>query len=117
MPTPFTAIAFQQRHGAASRVGMGDTAFPHRYNHYNLYIDLRLRRRATAAGAATSQRLAKAFVVVTRNGCRYVSCLASDNAAAKASKPLLIAGNSRIPAAASAIGRGRRRQISSSSQT
>lgn len=38
MPTPFTAIAFQQLHGAASRVGTGDTAFPHRYDHYSLYI-------------------------------------------------------------------------------
>jgi FAD/FMN-containing dehydrogenase len=38
MPTPLSAIAFQQLHGAASRVGPGDTAFPHRYDHFNLYI-------------------------------------------------------------------------------
>jgi hypothetical protein len=28
MPTPLSAIAFQQLHGAASGVGSGDTAFP-----------------------------------------------------------------------------------------
>ena len=38
MPTPLSAIAFQQLHGAASRVGSADTAFPHRYDHFNLYI-------------------------------------------------------------------------------
>jgi FAD/FMN-containing dehydrogenase len=38
MPTPLSAIAFQQLHGTASRVGSGDTAFPHRYDHFNLYI-------------------------------------------------------------------------------
>jgi hypothetical protein len=38
MPTPLSAIAFQQLHGAASRVGVGDTAFPHRYDHLNFYI-------------------------------------------------------------------------------
>ena len=38
MPTPLSAIAFQQLHGAASRVDPADTAFPHRYDHFNLYI-------------------------------------------------------------------------------
>jgi FAD/FMN-containing dehydrogenase len=38
MPTPHSAIAFQQLHGGASRVGAGDTAFPHRYDHFSLYI-------------------------------------------------------------------------------
>jgi FAD/FMN-containing dehydrogenase len=38
MPTPLSAIAFQQLHGAASRVRSDDTAFPHRYDHYNLYV-------------------------------------------------------------------------------
>jgi hypothetical protein len=28
MPTPLTAIAFQQLHGAASRIGIAGTAFP-----------------------------------------------------------------------------------------
>lgn len=34
MPTPLSNIAFQQLHGAASRVGASETAFPHRYPHY-----------------------------------------------------------------------------------
>jgi len=38
MPTPLTGIAFQQLHGAASRVRSDATAFPHRYDHYSLYI-------------------------------------------------------------------------------
>ena len=38
MPTPLSAIAFQQLHGAASRVGVGDTAFPHRYDHFSVYV-------------------------------------------------------------------------------
>jgi FAD/FMN-containing dehydrogenase len=38
LPTPLSAIAFQQLHGAASRVGAAETAFPHRYDHFNLYI-------------------------------------------------------------------------------
>jgi hypothetical protein len=37
-PTPLSAIAFQQLHAAACRVRSDDTAFPHRYDHYNLYI-------------------------------------------------------------------------------
>jgi FAD/FMN-containing dehydrogenase len=38
LPTPSSVIAFQQLHGAASRVAPGDTAFPHRYDHYSAYI-------------------------------------------------------------------------------
>lgn len=38
MPTPLSAIAFQQLHGAASRVGVSATAFPHRYDHHSFYI-------------------------------------------------------------------------------
>ena len=39
MPTPLTAIAFQQLHGAASRVSSDASAFPHRYDHHNIYIE------------------------------------------------------------------------------
>src|SRR2546426_660221 len=38
LPTALSAIALQQLHGAASRVGAGDTAFPHRYDHYSIYV-------------------------------------------------------------------------------
>ncbi|MFQ5926829.1 MAG: FAD-binding oxidoreductase [Terriglobia bacterium] len=33
-PTPLSHIYLQQLHGAASRVGASETAFPHRYDHY-----------------------------------------------------------------------------------
>ena len=39
MPTLRRVIAFQQLHGAASRVAIADTAFPHRFDHYSLYIE------------------------------------------------------------------------------
>jgi FAD/FMN-containing dehydrogenase len=35
-PTPMSAIGIQQLHGAAVRVGATETAFAHRYSHYNL---------------------------------------------------------------------------------
>ncbi len=38
MPTPLSTIAFQQLHGAASRVGATETAFPHRYDHFSAYV-------------------------------------------------------------------------------
>jgi hypothetical protein len=34
-PTPSSVIYFQQAHGAASRVKPGDTAFAHRFDHYD----------------------------------------------------------------------------------
>jgi FAD/FMN-containing dehydrogenase len=34
-PTPLSVIYLQQLHGSASRVGAADTAFGHRFNHYN----------------------------------------------------------------------------------
>jgi FAD/FMN-containing dehydrogenase len=49
LPTPLSAIAFQQLHGAASRVGAGATAFPHRYDHFNLYIHPATDDRADAS--------------------------------------------------------------------
>ena len=38
LPTPFSNIAFQQMHGAASRIPKSDTAFPHRYDHFDLLV-------------------------------------------------------------------------------
>jgi hypothetical protein len=38
MPTPLSAIAFQQLHGAAARVAPDATAFPHRFDHFNCYV-------------------------------------------------------------------------------
>jgi len=38
MPTPLSAIALQQLHGAAARVPADATAFPHRYDHFSAYV-------------------------------------------------------------------------------
>jgi FAD/FMN-containing dehydrogenase len=38
LPTPFSNIALQQLHGAASRVPANETAFPHRYDHFDLMV-------------------------------------------------------------------------------
>jgi FAD/FMN-containing dehydrogenase len=38
LPTSVSNIALQQMHGAAGRVPSSDTAFPHRYNHFELYV-------------------------------------------------------------------------------
>jgi FAD/FMN-containing dehydrogenase len=35
-PTPHSAVVMQQLHGAAARVPVDATAFPHRYDHYDL---------------------------------------------------------------------------------
>jgi FAD/FMN-containing dehydrogenase len=38
MPTTVSAIALQQLHGVASRIGSGETAFPHRFDHVSMYV-------------------------------------------------------------------------------
>lgn len=38
MPTPTSAVGFQQLHGTASRVPANETAFPHRYDHFNVLV-------------------------------------------------------------------------------
>ena len=38
LPTNLTNIAFQQLHGAASRIPATETAFPHRYDHFDLLV-------------------------------------------------------------------------------
>ena len=38
LPTVLTNIALQQLHGAASRIPVHETAFPHRYDHYDLLV-------------------------------------------------------------------------------
>jgi FAD/FMN-containing dehydrogenase len=37
-PTPMGALLLEHFHGAATRVGVGDTAFPHRADGYNLLV-------------------------------------------------------------------------------
>ena len=37
-PTNLSSIAMQQLHGAAGRIGTSDTAFPHRFDHFSVYV-------------------------------------------------------------------------------
>ena len=37
-PTPMGALLLEHFHGAATRVGVSDTAFPHRADGYNLLV-------------------------------------------------------------------------------
>ena len=62
-----------------------------------------------AGSRGTSQRLAKAFVVVTRRGCWSPSRLTAAIAVANASRPSRMAGKRRAPASVSDSGRGLRR--------
>ena len=39
MPTPLYSIGCQQLHGAAGRVGATETAFPHRYDHFTVWVN------------------------------------------------------------------------------
>jgi FAD/FMN-containing dehydrogenase len=39
LPTPYSAILLQQLHGAASRVPVEQTAFPHRHYHYDVAFE------------------------------------------------------------------------------
>lgn len=39
IPTRFSAIVLMQLHGAASRVPENETAFPHRYDHYLMFVE------------------------------------------------------------------------------
>jgi len=39
MPTPLYSIGCQQLHGAAGRVGVSETAFPHRYDHFTVWVN------------------------------------------------------------------------------
>jgi FAD/FMN-containing dehydrogenase len=48
MPTQLSAIGFQQLHGVAGRVGVGETAFPHRFDHLCVFIHPATDDRAEA---------------------------------------------------------------------
>ena len=49
MPTQLSAIALQQLHGAAGRVGIAETAFPHRFDHFTVVVHPATDDRAEAA--------------------------------------------------------------------
>ena len=49
MPTQLSAIALQQLHGAAGRIGIAETAFPHRFDHFTVVVHPATDDRSEAA--------------------------------------------------------------------
>lgn len=77
-PTPLSVIYLQQLHGAASRVGGADTAFPHRFDHYNCGAMLETEDRAgTAEGVRWSRECWEAMQAFAERG-NYVNDLGDE---------------------------------------
>lgn len=77
-PTPLSVIYLQQLHGAASRVGAADTAFPHRFDHYNCGAMLETQDRAdTEAGIRWSRACWEAMQPFVERG-NYVNDLGDE---------------------------------------
>jgi FAD/FMN-containing dehydrogenase len=58
MPSPTSGVGLQQMHGAASRVPLAETAFPHRDEHYDFFI---LSQWADAADSARNTQWTREF--------------------------------------------------------
>jgi FAD/FMN-containing dehydrogenase len=77
-PTPLSVIYLQQLHGAASRVGAADTAFPHRFDHYNCGAMLETEDRAgTEEGIRWSRECWEAMQPFVERG-NYVNDLGDE---------------------------------------
>jgi FAD/FMN-containing dehydrogenase len=77
-PTPLSVIYLQQLHGAASRVGAADTAFPHRFDHYNCGAMLETEDRAgTEEGIGWSRECWEAMQPFVERG-NYVNDLGDE---------------------------------------
>ena len=77
-PTPLSVIYLQQLHGAASRVGAADTAFPHRFDHYNCGAMLGTQDRAdTEEGTRWSRECWEAMQPFVERG-NYVNDLGDE---------------------------------------
>src|SRR5262249_4133443 len=79
-PTPMGQMLLEHFHGAATRVGTGDTAFPHRSEGYNLlvlaeWLDPALTSRCIAWARETYARM-EPFMATGR----YVNYLGDDEA-------------------------------------
>jgi FAD/FMN-containing dehydrogenase len=80
VPSPMSAIAVERWHGAATRVAVGDTAFPHRTADYNMLLVAQWTNPADTerniAWARESYRAMQPFLV----SGRYVNYLDDDEA-------------------------------------
>jgi hypothetical protein len=77
-PTPLSKIYLQQMHGSASQVGTTDTAFPHRFDHYNCGAMLETRDPAdTEEGIRWSRECWEAMQPFVESG-NYVNDLGDE---------------------------------------
>ena len=80
-PTPMGQILLEHFHGAATRVGVSDTAFPHRADGYNLLILTQwLRPEDTRGGTAWTRDSYGSFQPFVADA-RYVNYLGDDEPA------------------------------------
>src|SRR5262249_55941299 len=80
-PTPMGQLLLEHFHGAVSRIGIGDTAFPHRAVGYNLVVLSEWRDPAITDRCVTWARESFAAMAPFTTAGRYVNYLdASDEA-------------------------------------
>jgi FAD/FMN-containing dehydrogenase len=77
-PTPMGQLLLENLHGAATRVGVGDTAFPHRADGYNLVILSQWSDPASTARCITWARETYAGMEPFAAAGRYVNYLGDD---------------------------------------
>ena len=77
-PTPMGQILIEHFHGAATRVGVSDTAFPHRADGYNLVILGQWLRSEETAGCTGWTRASYTRLEPFMADARYVNYLGDD---------------------------------------
>ena len=77
-PTPMGQLLLEHLHGAASRVGVGDTAFPHRVDGYNLLVLSQWREPANTDRCIAWARETYAEMEPFVASGRYVNYLGDD---------------------------------------
>jgi len=77
-PTPMGQLLLEHVHGAATRVGVGDTAFPHRVDGHNLLVLSEWREPANTERCIAWARATYAAMEPFMAPGRYVNYLADD---------------------------------------
>jgi FAD/FMN-containing dehydrogenase len=79
-PSPMSALVLEHIHGAATRIGVNETAFPHRREGYNLLVVSQwLDRAENARNIAWGRESYDSMLPYFRSG-RYVNYLGEDDA-------------------------------------
>jgi FAD/FMN-containing dehydrogenase len=80
VPSPMSGIVLEHFHGAATRVGVGDTAFPHRRDGYNMLFLTQWTDPADTERCIKWTRESYAAMKPYMGGGRYVNYLDADEA-------------------------------------